>query len=196
MARKNGRAKGSAFERRVASDLRLWLGDEWRVQRNLDDDQSGVRGRAGDILVDGGPHDWPFCIECKAGHGLRVSHLLKDTGPLTRQWGQAWRQADAVGLIPMLITKPQEHGSPALVVVPHWVRHRLGLTPPYAELTLGSHPVSAAKWDDLLQQSPLVVAEVAAEHTDHKALIAEVSETMGSPDMMRTQHVWVHLGEE
>ena len=188
------RAKGSAFERRVASDRRAWRGDEGRVQRNLDDDQSGSRGRAGDILVDGGPHAWPFCIEAKCGHGLRVSHLLKATGPLTRQWEQAWRQADAGDLIPMLVTKPQEHGAPAMVVVPHWVRHRLGLAPPYAELLLGSHPVSAARWADLMARPASVVAEVAAERLEHERLLAGTSADMASDDMLGVQGAWFLAG--
>ena len=186
----NSRTKGHTLERRICADLRRWLGDEWTVQRNLDDDQTGSRGRAGDVLVSG-PHPWPFAIECKAGYGLRSSHLWKGTGPLGEQWAQACRQATAVGLLPMLITKPAEHGSPLLAVLPYWVRHHLGLSQPTMRLRLLGQRVIAVRWDLLMARPPVVVAELVAARAVHHQALDEAAEDLGSEAMMQAEDAWV-----
>ena len=167
---KNSRTKGHNFERAICRDLREWLGGEWRVQRNLDDDQTGSRGRAGDILVDGGPHPWPFAIECKVGYGLRSSHLWKGSATLEAMWMPARTQADAVGLDPLLVVKPAETGHPVLVMMPPGCRRRLQCAhPPWMTLALSDSlvdVVSVALWSDLMKVSPAALLECAMWHAE------------------------------
>tara|TARA_Y100001963_G_scaffold41066_1_gene57571 strand:- start:27 stop:608 length:582 start_codon:yes stop_codon:yes gene_type:complete len=186
----DSRRKGHAFERSVARDLRLWLGPDWRVQRNLDDDQSGSRGRAGDILVDG-PHTWPFCVECKVGYGLRSSHLWKGSTALSGMWAQARSQADAVMLDPLLVVKPQETAHPTLALMPPGCRRQLQVGGPVMGLRIGEEAVTATLWSELLRVAPLALLELAMWLEDRTATPAEVA-AQTAQDLQRWQ--WLAEG--
>jgi hypothetical protein len=93
----NSRAKGARFERAIANDIRVWLGEDWVVSRNPTDRQCGQDGEnAGEFAIRG-PHVFPFVIECKSGSGFDARQLFRDpvNGPLEAFWEQACRQADA-----------------------------------------------------------------------------------------------------
>lgn len=93
----NSRAKGARFERAIANDLRVWLGEDWVVSRNPTDRQCGQDGEnAGEFAIRG-PHVFPFIVECKTGGGFDERQLFRDpvNGPLEAFWEQACRQADA-----------------------------------------------------------------------------------------------------
>ena len=158
--RKNSRTKGHTFERSVCRDLREWLGREWLVQRNLDDDQTGARGRAGDVLVSGGPHRWPFCIECKAGYRVRSSHLWKGSKTLEAMWDQTTSQAEAVSLEPLLVLKPEETGHPVLVVMGVRARSLLRLGGPCMYTIIDGRSVAVCLWSELLALSSFALLEL------------------------------------
>ena len=103
----NSRAKGAGFERQIAIDLRFYLGDGWTVTRNQTDRQAGQLATvAGEFTIEG-PVLFPFAIECKAVEAFDEGHLWRQPipGPFVGFWKQARRQADAVGLAPLLILK-------------------------------------------------------------------------------------------
>ena len=194
MAPKNSRTKGHNFERAICRDLREWLGDEWRVQRNLDDDQTGSRGRAGDILVDGGPHPWPFAIEAKTGYGLRSSHLWKGSATLEAMWAQARSQADAVALDPMLVVKPAETGHPTLVMMPPGCRRRLRVPDVTMKMHIGGEVVAVMLWHRLMEVAPAALLECAMWHADRHATPAEVAAEVS--EALRAGWGWLTGGEE
>ena len=193
----HSRNKGRAFEQRICRDLREWLGDEWTVERNLADDQSGSGSRAGDIVVTGGPFPFPFCIEAKNHATMRAVQLWKwgPPGPLREHWEQAVRQAHAVDKLPMLVTKLGERGAPVLVVVRvsnfvplmmsrlgtltytdiHCGRLRAGQT--QSPGTMWTDRVAIMQWADWLTMPPSSLREL---------LPIEMSD----PEMMPTEGAW------
>ena len=108
MTKINSRAKGSTFERAIATDLRAWLGDGWTVTRAQTDRQAGQAkdGHAGEFVIEG-PHPFPWTIECKAHarFDLRQLWRLPVDGPLSGWWMQTVRQARAVKREPLLVVK-------------------------------------------------------------------------------------------
>lgn len=94
---KNGNAIGKRFERRLAIDLRQWLGEDFTVSRNPTDRQKGQTGTAGEFEI-AGPYTFPFCIEAKAHSSFSLRQLFRDpiTGPLESWWQQACEQADSM----------------------------------------------------------------------------------------------------
>jgi hypothetical protein len=91
----NGRRIGAAFERRIATDLRKWLGEDYTVTRNPTDRQGGQDGRSfGEFSVDG-PRRFPFVVECKAERAFSLRMLFRDPLPslISTYWEQAARQA-------------------------------------------------------------------------------------------------------
>ena len=171
----NSRRKGHTFERGICRDLREWLGREWLVQRNLDDDQTGARGRAGDVLVSG-PHLWPFSIECKAGYRVRSSHLWKGSRTLESHWSQATDQASAVSLEPLLLLKPEETGHPVLVFLRRPVRRVLRIPGPAMLVELQEEPVAVSLWTRLLELEPVALLAEALWSDDRRASPAAVAE--------------------
>lgn len=105
MRGRKSRNKGANFERHIARLLREWLGDEWEVKRNPTDRQNGRAG-AGEFEIVG-PYDFPFAIECKAHESFDYGQLFRMpmTGPFNGFWGQAVKQAESAGKMPMLVLK-------------------------------------------------------------------------------------------
>jgi hypothetical protein len=105
----NSRSKGRAFEQRVATDLRAWLGPAWTVARNQTDRQGGqVKGSAGEFAIEHPALACPFVIECKAHESFDYGHLFDADlpGPFRRFWAQAERQAEKTANgRPLLILK-------------------------------------------------------------------------------------------
>ena len=124
----NSRAKGAAFERQIARDLRLWLentGDLWRVMRAQTDRQAGQDpNSAGEFAFIGPPGQrFPWAIECKASTAWHESQLwpVPVKGPITTTskrrgyWEQAVDQASAVGLQPVLVVR--RNNGPVLAIM-------------------------------------------------------------------------------
>ena len=174
-ARKNSRTKGHAFERSVCRDLRGWLGREWLVQRNLDDDQTGARGRAGDVLVSGGPHRWPFCIECKAGYRVRSSHLWKGSKTIESMWKQPTAQAEAVSLEPLLVLKPEETGHPVLALMRPKARKALRVRGSAMLTKIDGETVAVCLWARLLELEPVALLELALPDAGADELLSGVA---------------------
>ena len=113
MSRKNGRRIGATFERRIATDLRKWLGEDYTVTRNPTDRQSGQDGRSfGEFTVDG-PRRFPFVVECKAERAFSLRMLFRDPLPalISTYWEQAARQAGQA-LTSAMSRHPSAHRSP------------------------------------------------------------------------------------
>ncbi len=110
MGKINARTKGSAFERKIATMLREWLGPQWIVMRNQTDRQKGqVDDQGGEFTI---THldkttRFPWAIECKAVEAFDHSQLWDAPigGPLPKFWAQAVRQAEIVARRPLLIFK-------------------------------------------------------------------------------------------
>lgn len=101
----NSRSKGRAFEQKIATQFREWLGEEWVVSRNPTDRQHGqVKDSCGEFTIDG-PRKFPWAVECKAVEAFDYNQLWTGKGPFGDFWAQAVRQADIAGLQPLLIFK-------------------------------------------------------------------------------------------
>ncbi|UXR28888.1 hypothetical protein [Bacillus paranthracis] len=87
--RKNSRAKGSTFERKVAKELTAWWGEEFHRVPASGGLRWGEDNRVvGDIVAPEGS-DFPFTIECKKREGWNFEQLIKGTGEVTSWWLQA-----------------------------------------------------------------------------------------------------------
>ena len=182
----HSRNKGRAFEQRIARDLRGWLGDEWAVERNLNDDQSGKGGkRSGDLLVHSGPFDFPFKVECKFNDKLKPSHFWMQGGSKLLQdfWEQADRQALSANKLPLLIANPAGPTMPVVCVVDlpahsvlssGAVNHDFGVE---LEMTLCGRRVVVSCWSDWLTMPPSALRELLPME-------------MGDPEMMATEDAW------
>lgn len=103
--KKNGRAKGSSFERRTAAQLTTWTGTRFsRVP------MSGGWNQTGDVT----PKDpremvrWPFNIECKNAQCWHLSVLFEYVGGVLpgcfgRWWKQCSSDAKKSKRIPVLV---------------------------------------------------------------------------------------------
>jgi len=93
----NGRRIGAAFERRIATDLRSWLGEDYTVSRNPTDRQGGQDGRSFGEFTVAGPRRFPFVVECKAERAFSLRMFFRDPLPslISTYWEQAARQAAA-----------------------------------------------------------------------------------------------------
>jgi hypothetical protein len=160
------------------------------VQRNLDDDQSGSRGRAGDILVGGGPFRFPFAVECKDRKEINSTHLWKGSAALARAWRQTRSQADAVELEPLLVLKPKEHGHPVLAVMPTGCRRVLRVAGPVMASKIEGDAVAAVLWRHLLEVPPVGLVEVGL-YLYGQMTSAEVAEQTAQ-DIQRWQ--WLAKG--
>lgn len=104
----NGRAKGAAFERSIASELEGELGIKFK--RDLEQYRERDRGD----LVAVGCDNWPFLLECKRYAGSGVASPL--------WWEQACTAAKKAGLLPCLIYKFDRRPIVARVPVQAMVR--------------------------------------------------------------------------
>ena len=164
----DSRRKGATFERRIACDLRKWLGSEWTVARNPTSFQAG-EGGAGEFSIVYArlvlpPHEsrsmhddaplygrdlptFPWAIECKAAESFRYQHLLTHPipGPFPGWWAQACRQAASAGLQPLLVVK--RNRGPILVAA----RRLRGLYAlPRLRVKLGDEEVRVWRWAALM----------------------------------------------
>lgn len=172
--RVNGRAKGAAFERRIANDLRTWLSPEatgqiWTVMRAQTDRQRGQDpDHAGEFVIEC-PTDrrqrFPWSIECKSEKAWHEAQLWSTpvTGPITSTekrrgyWQQTVEQASSVGLAPVLIVK-RNHG-PVLAIMERKTWQALGLYRlPLLRFDLDLHGerwlLCAVPWAMLLEAHP------------------------------------------
>ena len=94
---KNGRRIGAQFERKIANELRNWLGEDWTVSRNEPSYQCGLDGRAGEFHCVG-PMEMPLVWELKAEKRFKLAHLFRSplVGPIEAYWQQASAQAASV----------------------------------------------------------------------------------------------------
>lgn len=124
MKKGGGKAKGSAFERKVCVALSLWVTNGERKDVFWRSAMSGgratVRGlevrQAGDICAVA-PEGHAFCdqfyVECKHYKSLDFHCLLKGTGILHRFWTDTAKKAIKRRQTPMLIAR--QNGSPTIV---------------------------------------------------------------------------------
>jgi len=86
----NGRNKGAAFEREIATEVFLHLGV--KLKRDLEQYRAGDHG---DLIAD--DRDWPWVIECK--------RYASGTGCKPAWWEQARKAAAATHMQPVVIYK-------------------------------------------------------------------------------------------
>lgn len=149
----NSRTKGKSFEQEIARDLRAWLGDGWIVERNQTDRQRGATGTAGEFSIMprevGKGERFPWCIECKARADWNEGQLWRVpvAGQVREYWRQAVRQANAVGLRPLLIAK-RDRGE--VLVFRHGVvgSHRES---PHMAIELDGEIVFVSRWSDFVR---------------------------------------------
>lgn len=158
---RQARAAGSRFERRIATDLRRWLGDEWEITRNQTDRQKGQDGVSFGEFTIRGPYTFPFCIECKTRGDFQEYQLWApgQTKAFRGHWRQAMSQAIGADLNPMLICKSGSSPRPPLAVmgVPdaRWaesIRTRM-------EIVVSGKTLVVFSWNDLLCVSPGMMFE-------------------------------------
>jgi hypothetical protein len=124
-----GKAKGTAFERKVCKDLSLW------VSHGSDPDlfwRSAISGGRATVLLKGGRSIKPagdicavdpaghkltdrYFIECKHDRNLELSRFLCHTGKLWKFWEKAVQQAVDHRRSPMLIAR--QNNFPILLLV-------------------------------------------------------------------------------
>ena len=155
------RDKGARWERRICQDVRGWLGFDWTVQRNPGDRQKGEGGQAGDLVISG-PFTFPFCIEAKHYALWRNDMLARDGSALVRSfWKQTAEQAEAVGLVPLLVVKTDR--APAMAVMPLWALRRLNwdwvteIRLRVSVADVGHDRLVAVPWLDLLDVDPIAL---------------------------------------
>ena len=110
------RAAGATFERRIASELRVWLGDDWSVLRNQTDRQKGQGGCAGEYSITHDRLAFPYAIECKTYATAYAAQLWEPTKQWHAFWAQAVRQANSVGLAPLLVSRQGSRGKTVCIV--------------------------------------------------------------------------------
>jgi len=149
----NGRAKGRAFEQQIARDLRRQLGTGWVVERNQTDRQRGESGTAGEFSIvrregsTGAPFKW--CIECKAHKTFSEGQLWRTPVPglIQEWWAQACRQAQAVGLAPLLIVR-RTRGE--ILAIGLWNDRELIGSGPLMRIRLAEDLCAVRLWEDVL----------------------------------------------
>lgn len=131
MKRGRGKAKGSAFERKIAKELSLWLtrgkDDKQLIRSVLSGGWKGAREKdgwrqVGDLAPNGPLGEKfrkKFAIECKHRKQINLLTLWQRSikGDLLPTW---WRKlvkdSKAAGVTPMLIFR--SNGFPVLVILP------------------------------------------------------------------------------
>ena len=178
--RMNGRRIGAAFERRIATDLRSWLGEDYTVTRNPTDRQSGQDGRSfGEFSVDG-PRRFPFVVECKAERAFSLRLLFRDPLPalISTYWEQAARQAAATfdaammdrwAARPLLIVRERHY--PIVCMMRNGASMRIvgatmnGAQRPIMRVVVHADTVDAEeldvwRWDDLMSVDSMCLGEL------------------------------------
>jgi hypothetical protein len=178
----NGRRIGAAFERRIATDLRAWLGEDYTVSRNPTDRQGGQDGRSfGEFSVDG-PHRFPFVVECKAERAFSLRMLFRDPLPslISTYWDQASRQAAATfgaarwvrpfsAAHPLLIVRERHY--PIVCMMRNGASMRIvgatmnGAQRPIMRVVVHADTVDAEeldvwRWDDLIKIDSMCLGEL------------------------------------
>lgn len=111
----NGRRKGNNYENTICRALSLWLCEDVGPATPLA--QLPFRRRSTSIMpLDGHWHGagdilhrpsadglLPFCVECKAIEGWSLDGWFSDRWVVWSWWEQAARQAEQVGLSPLLL---------------------------------------------------------------------------------------------
>ena len=109
-------SRWKTFERKVASDLRVWLGEDWTITRLRTTEQCGQTGAAGEYRIAHERLVFPYAVECK-NHKSTPSVQLWEP---TKQWGEHWaqtvEQADAVGFAPLLVSRCGSRGKMVAIV--------------------------------------------------------------------------------
>ena len=146
--------KGGNFERRIARDLRAWLGPEWIVERR----PPGVKGR--DLMVNGGPFVFPFAMECKHHKAFAYEQLWKGTGPFAGWWGQALEQAIAVQLQPLLVFRGN-NGPILAALTPHAIARIISASPSLRPLMAMPSGVRVVSWPVLQELESSALAELS-----------------------------------
>jgi hypothetical protein len=87
--RKNSRAKGAAYERKICKLLMPW----WNCEFHRVPASGGLRWKqdnrvTGDIVVQEDVKDFPFVIECKKREGWNFEQIIKGTGEVVSWWEQ------------------------------------------------------------------------------------------------------------
>lgn len=86
----NGRNKGAAFEREIATEVFLNLGV--KLKRDLEQYRAGDHG---DLIAD--DRDWPWTVECK--------RYASGAGCKPAWWAQARKAAESMHMQPVVIYK-------------------------------------------------------------------------------------------
>lgn len=155
----NSRRIGAAFERRLARDIRGWLGADVQRRRN---DQQASAGEF-DITWDGGT--FPWALEAKAHKTFNLAQLWTRQGPMwhgagSREswWEQTTRQAKGAGLKPLLVINVPRRF--VLAVMRHRDLDRLSTDHWTTVLDLESASLVAVLWDELVKTPPALVARL------------------------------------
>jgi hypothetical protein len=178
-AMSNSRRIGAAFERRIATDLRKWLGEDYTVTRNPTDRQGGQDGRSfGEFSVDG-PRRFPFVVECKAERAFSLRMLFRDPLPalISTYWEQAARQAAATfggteweaAAHPLLIVRERHY--PIVCMMRNGASMRIvgatmnGAQRPIMRVVVHGDTVDAEeldvwRWDDLMIVDSMCLGEL------------------------------------
>lgn len=161
---RNPRSAGARFERRIATDLRNWLGPAWKVTRNQTDRQKGqVEGCSGEFTIEG-PHRFPFSIECKDGSGFEAAHLMRHPvpGPLSSTgsregfWAQACRQAASTRQYPMLVFRPAGSAKDIYVALESTGSIFTATQGPLLRITVDDDDdLYVHRWDQFLKTDPI-----------------------------------------
>ncbi len=89
--RKNSRAKGASFERKIAKDLTAWWGDSFTKTPSSGGLRWGQDHRVtGDIVPSEDAKDFPFVVECKKRENWDFEQIIKGTGEVPSWWEQAY----------------------------------------------------------------------------------------------------------
>lgn len=169
---KNSRRIGATFERRIANDLREWLGDDFTITRNEPGYQCGLDGRAGEFHFVG-PHAMPLVWECKSEKRFKLSQLFRSplTGPIETYWQQASEQAASVAIDsprhPILVCKQSQQ--PPIAVMRRATSIALCLAGPSPghimeievnEDDIGRESLRVWRWQDLLSLDSMALMEL------------------------------------
>ena len=166
---RRSRNRGATFERRIATDLRNWLGDEWDVRRTRTSDQRN-REHGGEFAIVG-PFRFPWAIECKSDKRFDLAQLWKDpvpspiasTNKSIGWWGQARVQAEGCNRLPLLVVKPPGQAK-VLAILRRETARKLEVQNSYPSMrfeldtdTLDREDLVAVRWDALLQVDPCML---------------------------------------
>ncbi|QBL97953.1 hypothetical protein EauM23_00060 [Exiguobacterium phage vB_EauM-23] len=100
---KNGRNKGSAYERHIAKKLGAWWGEKFQRTPASGGLDWGKDNRVcGDIVTPPGS-EFPFTVECKKRENWTMDSLFKGSKEVEKWWAQVNKDCERSGLLPMLV---------------------------------------------------------------------------------------------